>query len=171
MATQTLKTGTPVTVKDNLQKGTITSIEKGKYRIDQSKILYSARDLVADKTTPEQKPRKPINKTNPKTATLKLIYQNLSRRWLQHNKLCRARFAGCTHHATQVHHMYKRSGFWLIMTKFFFPICTNCHRRTTNHSAEAIKAGVSVSRHQDVEYDFNEIEKKLMKQHNLTLPA
>lgn len=171
MAIQTLKTGTHVTVKDNGTKGTISAIENGHYKIGKSKLLYSASDLVAEKTTPVQKKRTPINQVSAPQQKLNAIYSILRREWMPHNKTCVARFAGCTHKATEVHHMYKRTGFWLIVVKLWMPICRTCHRHATKHSKEAIAAGVSVSRLIDIPYSFTQHERKLMQLHNINAPT
>ncbi len=171
MAIKTLKIGATVVVKESKRSGVISRINEGRYQVGQSKLFYSAGDLMAVKPNPAAKQKTKIKQSSDLTIKLSTIYRSLAPRWLTHNKLCRARFAGCTHKATQVHHMFKRTGFWLIMTKFFFPICRSCHRYATDHSKEAIAAGVSISRHSDVEYDFNKLELKLIKEQNLTPPV
>lgn len=159
-----LKTGTPVTVKDNNQPGIISSIDNGVYMLQGSKLKYSAGDLVAVKE------EKKIPRVAEKTKKLNAIYSILSSQFKHNHKTCRARFAGCTHQATQVHHQYKRTGFYKIMSAYFFPICAKCHDYANIHSAEAIAAGVSISRYKTIPYRFSTHELNLMKQNNLNPP-
>jgi len=171
MATQTLKTGTLVTVKDTNLTDTITSIYKGQYFLKEARSFYSASDLVAEKTVKEKKLRQPIKQTSEKTGKLKAIYAIIAPQWKRHNKLCRMRFAGCTHHSTQIHHMNGRRGFWLIISKWFLPCCANCHRYATHHSAEAIAAAVTCPPTMNIEYEFNSMERKLMKKQGVNPPT
>lgn len=170
MGIQTLKTGTLVIIKDNNQKGVISKIENSKYQLAGSKLFYSSSDLVAEKTKPEPKKKTPIKTRSEKKTTLDKIYQEIRSQWMQHNKLCRARFAGCTFQATEIHHMAGRRGFWLIISKWFFPICKKCHRHATKNSAEAIAAGVSLPDHFNPEYEFNNMERKLMEKYGVNPP-
>lgn len=170
MGIKTLKTGTSVIVKDNNQKGVISEIQDGKYRLGVSKLWYSSRELVAEKKIYNLKKITTIKKNSEKTSTLKTIYAILGPLWLRHNKMCRARFAGCTVKATEIHHMNGRRGFWLIISKWFFPICRRCHRYATKNSAEAIKAGVTIPDHINPEYEFNNLERELMAKHAINPP-
>lgn len=171
MATRTLKIDSKVTIKHNGEKGIITGINNGKYLVGKLKLPYSASELVAEKETPTKKKATRINEFSPQRQKLDAIYSILRREWMPHNKTCVAHFAGCTRKATEVHHMYKRSGFWLIIVKLWMPLCRSCHRRATKHSKEAIDAGVSVSRLQDIPYSFTKHELNLMRLHNVNPPA
>lgn len=171
MGLKTLKIGDTVTVKDNNQTGVISSIERGAYQLKGSKLFYSSRDLEAEKKKIGFKQKKtPINKASDKTGKLQEIYRFLRDRWLPHNKLCRARFASCTVKATECHHMNGRKGYWLIISKYFLPICRNCHRKATKDSAMAIKAGISLPDHANPEYEFNNLERQLMEKAGITPP-
>ncbi len=172
MATRTIKTGDSVIIKGSDKKAVVKNIDRATgYQLEGSKLFYQASDLIAEKQKPEPKKRQPINQVSPQQKTLNAIYSIVSKDFLRHNRLCRARFAGCTHHATEVHHMYKRTGFWLIIMKFFFPICRRCHRYATKHSKEAIDAGVSLPRTVDRAYDFNKHERNLMEKYGVNPPA
>jgi hypothetical protein len=171
MATQTLKTDTKVTIKETQQKGVIIKVEKGRYFLEGMKTPYFAHEIKATPIIPAKKQYAPINPFSPQRQKLNAIYSILSRQYMPHNKTCTARFAGCTHKATEIHHRYKRTGFYLIMTNLFLPICRNCHQYATTHSKEAIAAGVSVSRMMEVPYSFTNHEKNLLKVHNVSPPA
>jgi len=170
MAIQTLKIGSAVTVKDNGTHGVITEINEGRYRVGRSKLWYSAGDLRGDKVTPAKKPKQPIKRISGTTKILLAIYQILRFEYLMHNKLCRANFPGCKGGAKEIHHMYLRTGFWLIISKYFLPICRPCHRYATKNSKEAIQKGVSISRNSDLEYEFCEFERELIKKHGISPP-
>src|ERR1035437_705793 len=166
MATQTLKTDTKVTIKETQQKGVIIKVEKGRYFLEGMKTPYFAHEIKATQIIPAKKPPPP-----PQRKKLNVFYTPLPRQYMPHNKTCTARFAGCTHKATEIHHRYKRTGFYLIMTNLFLPICRNCHQYATTHSKEAIAGGVSVSRMMEVLYSFTNHEKNLLKVHNVSPPA
>lgn len=112
-----------------------------------------------------------INKVSTHQKPLNAIYSILRPLYMQHNKTCIARYPGCTIRATEIHHRYKRSGFWLIMTNFYLPICRVCHRRATRNSKEAIERGVSISRLSDPPYSFTQIELNLMKKFSINPPT
>jgi hypothetical protein len=171
MATRTLKIDSKVTIKHNGEKGIITGINNGKYLVGKLKLPYSASELIAEKQTPSGKKTGSINQVSAPQSKLNAIYSILRREWMPHNKTCVAHFAGCTRKATEVHHMYKRSGFWLIIVKLWMPLCRSCHRHATKNSRAAIDAGVSVSRLQDIPYSFTKHELNLMKLHNVSPPV
>ncbi len=170
MGTKVLKIGSSVTVKETGKKSTISNIENGCYKIALGKKTYQAGDLIAEKVAPEKKPRQRIKPVSTNLAKLKPIYKILSEEFLRNQKRCRARFAGCTEVATQCHHRYKRSGFWLIVSRLFFPICDNCHKFATEHSKEAITAGISISRNSNIEYSFSPRELRMMQEAGLNPP-
>ncbi len=170
MGSHTLKIGSKVSVKNTSIKGEITNIENGQIKIGRSKTFYLPSQVIGDKVTPEKKQRARISPVSPQQKTLNAIYSIIRPRFLSHNKLCRARFAGCTHKSTEIHHMYSRTGFWLIIMKYMFPICRSCHRYATKHSKEAIAAGVSIPRTASIEYEFNKYELSLMARNGLNAP-
>lgn len=144
MGTRTLKIGTSVTVKETGTKGKVCDIQSGKYLLNEND-RYFAHELVAEKITPS-KPgkRAPINTKSDLTKKLQPVYNILRVDFLQHNRVCRIRHAGCTHHATEVHHMAGRAGWWLIVMKFFLATCRNCHRWATKNSKEAFEKAISI---------------------------
>lgn len=89
------------------------------------------------------------------TQLLQPVYKILRLDFLQHNRLCLAKLPGCKYYATQIHHMNGRAGWWLVVMKFFFPICGPCHRIINRDSDMAIKNGYSVARNADHKYGFN----------------
>lgn len=169
MGTTTLKTGTSVTIKDLSQKSIIEEIRDGRYRLC-NKLWYTSGDLIADKTKPPAKQKKRIPQRSEKKTKLDEIYAIIRPQWMRHNRRCRARFAGCTDLATEIHHMNGRDGFWLIISKWFLPICRNCHRFATKNSAEAIAAGLTVPDFSNPEYEFNKMERDLMEKHGINPP-
>lgn len=173
MATRTIKIGSTVILKSTGEKCIVNSISNGRYSVKINDTPYSltSSELVAEKEVLTKKKSTRINEFSPHRQKLDAIYSILRREWMPHNNTCVAHFAGCTRKATEVHHMYKRSGFWLIIVKLWMPLCRSCHRRATKNSKEAIDVGVSVSRLQDIPYSFTKHELNLMKVHNVSPPA
>jgi hypothetical protein len=170
MGIRTLKIGSVVTIQDSNRQSIITSIENGKYKLGSSKLLYDAGDLVVEKTKPQQKPRAQINQRSAQEIILNKIYNTIRPQYLAHNKTCIAAGPHCTHIATQIHHRYKRTGFWRIITNYFLPICRNCHKYYTKNSREAIDKGVSISRHTPLPYLFTDLERELMLKNSIKPP-
>lgn len=174
MGNNTLKIGDSALIKESQTQATIINIEHGIYFLSGSKKQYRSSDLAAVKK-PYSIRRRPtkINHTSENTAVLKKIYSILRAAWLPHNKRCLAKFPCCTGDATEIHHMYKRTGFWLIMSKYFLPICRKCHKHATKNSKEAIEKGISISRNSVnyLLYDFNDYEKSLLKQFKIEIPV
>lgn len=169
MATHTLKIGSTATIKGSDKKVTITNIEHGTYYVGKNK--FTSSQLIAEKTIPEKKQRQKINTQSEVEKSLKQIYAILRIKYLQHNKLCLAKFPGCAHRATQVHHRYKRTGYYRIMTKLFFPICGPCHRYEISHPQQAYDAGISIERNKNtVPYSFTDEEFRLMEKFHLKPP-
>lgn len=169
MGLKTLKLQSSVTVKDTGQKSVIEEIHNMRYRLNDN-IWYGSRDLVAEKTKPPAKQKKRIPMRSEKKGKLDDIYAIIRPQWLRHNKKCRARFAGCREDATEIHHMNGRRGFWLIISKWFLPICRSCHKFATKNSAEAIAARVTVPDNSNPEYEFNKMERDLMEKHGINPP-
>lgn len=171
MGTKSLKIGTSVTIQDTGQKGVISEITHGKYRVGKSWIIYSAGDLVADKVTRDKKQKQKINQISDKTMLLNSIYKTLAAKFKETHKECRAKcHEGCTGKATEIHHKYKRSGFWLIVGRLFLPVCNTCHRYITDNSLEAVEQGWSISRHKTLPYNFAPNELTLMQEAGINPP-
>ena len=173
MGLKTLKIGDSCTIKDTGKQALIVDIAEGKYSLKGHHKTYRSTDIEGIKTAPAIKRNLRINKVSASQSVLNQIYAVLRREWMPHNKTCVAQFPGCTHKATEIHHMYKREGWWLIVSRYFLPICRSCHRHATKNSKEAIQKGVSISRNSINEplLDFNDYEKKLIKSFGLQIPT
>jgi hypothetical protein len=133
----------------------------------QQKQRGASKEIKTKKTVDSQHQDDPDETL---TKRLQPVYRILRADFLQHNRLCLARLSGCTYYATQVHHMYKRTGWWLIVMKFFYPICSRCHRAATKDSRNAINSGISISRHAQVELDFNKHTIQVLSKFNISPP-
>ena len=170
MGSRTIKIGSAVTVKDTGSTVTVSDIVNGKYTVSGDKKSYDARELVIIKTKAVLKNRTPVKTESDLERKLKPIYNIIRPLYLAHNKTCIAGFPCCTKQATEIHHRYKRTGFWRIITNYFLPICRQCHRYATKNSREAIEKGVSISRHAQLPYLFNKHERDLMAKHGISPP-
>ena len=172
MGIKTLKITSQVTIKETGEKATVADISGNVYYLEGRKEQYRIGDLLIEKkkTQLKNKANTSISQMSDLTRALNKIYIPYSRLWLQHNRMCRAQLDGCNAFATECHHMYLREGFWLIVSKYFFPICRRCHRKITKNSKNAINRGISISRHANLEYEFNEMEKEMIMKAGLSLP-
>ena len=59
------------------------------------------------------------------------------RKFLNLNPWCRANIAGCTGHATDVHHTRGRAGSLLLDERFWIPACRRCHDWIRSNVIEA----------------------------------
>lgn len=95
------------------------------------------------------KPEKKIYKIKPRTkkgAKEDRVYSELAKMFKKENPFCKAQLPGCTIYTTDVHHK-KGRGIWLLIVKYFFPVCHNCHCKITAMGIEeAIEKGFSVRR-------------------------
>ena len=95
------------------------------------------------------KPVKKIVKIKPhstKGAKEDRLYNQLAKKFKEENHFCKAKLPGCTVYTTDVHHK-KGRGIWLLIVKFFFPCCRNCHDKiNVMPIEEAIEKGFSVRR-------------------------
>lgn len=74
------------------------------------------------------------------------LYYQLIKKFKEENPYCKAKLPGCTIYTTDVHHM-KGRGVWLLIVKFFFPCCRNCHDKiNVMPIEEAVEKGFSVRR-------------------------
>lgn len=125
---------------------------------------YQAKKRTVKKTKSQ--------KETPSTLTKKLqpVYRILRIDFLQHNKVCRARFDGCTHYASEIHHMAGRRGWWLVVMKYFFPICRRCHKIATKNSTLAKELGFSISINGSQTLDFNKHTIEVLNKFNISPP-
>lgn len=170
MSSLTIKIGSSVIIKDSGRSGVVSDIVNGKYSIGGDNNKYDAGDLSIIKTKSILKNRTPIKPESDLEKKLKPIYNIIRPLYLAHNKTCIARFPCCARSATQIHHRYKRTGYWRIITNYFLPICGPCHRHATKHSKEAIENGVSISRHTQLPYLFTKQERDLMAKYGISPP-
>jgi hypothetical protein len=180
MGFMTLKTGSKCIIKSQGLEAEVKFIESGKYRLVGHSRVFTAAELKTIATRPKAKPKKPINKCSNKTLTnykqfskrnsvkkisdkqlhLNDFYKVILKNSQAKHSLCKVNLPGCTKVATQNHHMYKRTGYWLIVSKYFLPVCHNCHQFITEHSDFAVKNGFSVLRTCDLPYvlSINELQ-------------
>ncbi len=112
----------------------------------------------------------PKEKEDTLTKKLQPIYRILRNDWLPHNRMCLAKLEGCREYATEIHHMATRRGWWLIVMKFWLPICRGCHRKITKNSRDAINSGLSVAITPEVKLDFNKHTKEVLQRFNMEAP-
>lgn len=177
MGFKTLKVGTPCFIKSLSQQGTIEEISSGRYKIKDVLGEFFAHDLKTIADRPAPKPPQPIkrstekpNQVSDKQKILNAIYSIIAPKFKIQNPDCGANLPGCTRKATEIHHKYKRTGFWLIVSKFFLPICRNCHGIINVDSDMAIENDLSISRMIDLDYEFTEQEKNLIEKFNIRFP-
>lgn len=75
-----------------------------------------------------------------------LKYAKIRKLWILDHRQCDGKLKGCTHFATQVHHMQGRSGALLFDTSKWKALCWNCHELITEDSGMAINLGLSLKR-------------------------
>lgn len=183
MGFKTIKIGDPCTVKSSGEIGEVEDIIKGKYKLRGSEELFFAHEILTIPKKPEPKPPKPIKRADPKPFAEVLLKQKVSKgvnkvsdkqkkynniytivapKFKINNPECLARLPGCTVITEEIHHMYKRTGHWLVMSKYFLPVCRCCHRTITDNSAMAIEMELSISRMVELEQEYTEEEQLLI---------
>ncbi len=174
MAIKTLKNDSRVTISASNKTGTIARIKNGVYFLKEfPRKPFTAKELKCIPAALESKKKKPIPKFTATRALLNAIYAIISKEFLlcPKNQKCAIKLPGCRVKATQVHHKFKRTGFYLIMSKYFLPCCDGaCHTEITTHSAKAIADGISISRHASIPYSFTERELELMAKFGVSPP-
>jgi hypothetical protein len=95
------------------------------------------------------KPEKKVYKIKPRSekgAKEDRLYSELCRKFKVENPYCKAKLTGCTIYTAEVHHK-KGRGIWLLIVKFFFPCCHNCHSKiNVMPIEEAVEKGFSLRR-------------------------
>lgn len=170
----TLKIGTKAQIKGKGKaEHLIYEISNGLYWLENTEYPYAANELIPVKEKPVVKKKFKINTHSPLRKILSSIYSIIHFEYLAlpENKICRAQLNGCSHKATQIHHTFLRTGYYLIMSKRFFPICSNCHDFVNEDSDEAIRLGISVSRKSNVPYEFTPREVELMEEFGVSVPG
>ena len=100
---------------------------------------------IKKKVTPP-KPRKKISQVSIQRGKELAIYSIVRKKYLLEHPKCGANLPGCTKQATEIHHKRGKTNHSLNQVEHFLPICRNCHNYITEHSAEAIKLGLSERR-------------------------
>lgn len=176
MGIKTIKIGSQVTVgKSHVTR--VTGITRGKYvlaKMPEGDVVneYSAADLKVSATEKKPLKRNPIKRSakHPKKMSQKLkillqIYEILRKKFLLLNTRCQAGLEGCTGTASEVHHKRGRENLLLIIVKWFLAVCPSCHRRITEHSAEAIQSGLSLPKKRVAETDLSAEESALLTEY------
>lgn len=190
MGFKTIKIGDSCTIKSTGELGEVEDIIKGKYKVSGSEELLFAHEILTIPKKPEPKPPTPIKRKEPKPIAEVLprqkvnksinkvsdkqkkynnIYTFVAPKFKINNPECLAQLPGCTVLTEEIHHMYKRTGHWLVMSKYFLPVCRCCHRSITDNSAMAIEMGLSISRMVELEEAYTDEEQllidKIFKKH------
>lgn len=100
---------------------------------------------------PKPEPKSKVQKTHiakrsTKRAKQEREYARLAKEFLADKLYCEAKLEGCLIVASECHHLEGRQGALLTDKNNFMAICRPCHAWITEHSAEAIKMGLSISR-------------------------
>lgn len=90
--------------------------------------------------------RKAIPKISKKRASNNKIYSLIRNIFLNLFCICEAKLPGCTTRATDIHHKRGR-GIYLLIIRFFLPVCRSCHDQIGIKSKEAMEKGLSESRY------------------------
>lgn len=112
----------------------------------------SSRRNYRDNSNSSEETLRNINKFSDKRQGNLKIYSHIRTIFLSLFGNCKAQLNGCTHYATEIHHQ-KGRGIYLLIIKYFLPVCRNCHDWIGINSEEAIEKGLSISRNrQEVRY-------------------
>lgn len=171
MGHTTTKIGDTVQIKHNLQSATVRDIVRGQYVLEGHEYSYRASEI---KTIPTKPAPLPKNTTpTPKSAkqlVMDAIYSIVAPKFKLQHPDCQAQLEGCTKKTEDIHHKYKRTGFWLIISKYFLGVCRNCHEKITVDSAMAVEKHLSIPRSIDLPYEFSEEEISLCNTFQVKLP-
>jgi hypothetical protein len=183
MGFKTIKIGDSCIIKDTGDTGIVEDIVSGKYKITGIDSPLFAHEIKTIAKKPDPKPPTPIKKRSKIDSAPLLLKQNVSKginkvsdkqkkynsiytivapKFKINNPECLARLPGCTVLTEEIHHTYKRTGIWLIMSEYFLPVCRCCHRTITDDSAMAIETGLSISRMVELPHIFTDEEQLLM---------
>lgn len=89
---------------------------------------------------------KPIKKVSDSKKQDDKVYKTLRAVFLGSKKICEAALPGCTHWATEVHHMDGRVGHNYLYVKRWLAACRNCHDWIENNPVAAKERGLSGER-------------------------
>lgn len=98
----------------------------------------------AEREAKKTKIVKPVKKITEKRAKQNREYLEIRVHFLEQYPMCQ--IGGCNNKSTEVHHMKGKANDLLTNPENFLAICSDCHRKITEHSAEAIREGYSILR-------------------------
>lgn len=165
----TLKNGSPVTIKRTGEAFVINEIKNGRYLLSSGEYFWS-HEIIAIKQKLAPKPKTKIRQVSAFQSVLNEIYKILHLEFLKNNPICMAKLEDCSRNVSEIHHMYKRTGYFLICEIYFLPICSNCHGYITERSQEALDMGLSISRLSDAPYHFSNRALELLAEFEVKLP-
>lgn len=129
-------------VEEVVKKAEATVPKHGVFADSQKVLGGLKRGKTVKKSS---KPRKPVKKVSAKLKKELRAYSVERKKFLAEKKACEAILPGCTIIPTQVHHMEGR-GVKLMKKESWLAICDSCHKKITEHSADAIERGLSKRR-------------------------
>ena len=96
--------------------------------------------LRPDKQKKGEPKRSPIRSKSKKLTKEERLYNRMRIPWLEKRPVCEARYEGCTHRSTDVHHI-KGRGIWLLIKEWWLAVCRNCHEHIHKHPKQAREDG------------------------------
>src|SRR5260221_2574605 len=100
-----------------------------------------------------QNPRETLSKAIKPRSVRRIIqdkkYSILRKRFLQQHSECVARLPECTWYDPEtltIHHKKGRTGSLYLDSRYWIPLCLNCHRWVNDHPNAAIELGLSEPR-------------------------
>lgn len=105
----------------------------------EKKNIKTALDYKKKIDTP------PIKNRSVKGSAEDALYNKIAVKFKKENPFCMAKLTGCQIHTTDVHHK-KGRGIWLLIVKWFLPVCRSCHIWIGDNHEKAVELGLSASR-------------------------
>lgn len=134
--------------------GLIKPIFKNYKGPDDTKAKKYCKECWYSMEPPKQlKQTTSIKKVSAKKSKKDRAYSALRQVFLEQHPLCEIGLQGCLNVATEVHHRQGREGDLHLDTTKWAATCHSCHTWITEHSAEAIEMGFSISKHKVNEND------------------
>lgn len=178
MGHTTTKIGDNIQILWNGESRIVTGIFNGQYLLEGEEYPYRSSEIkniprkpapLQKNTTPIAKNKKPNQKSS-RQLVMDAIYSIVAPKFKLQHPDCEAKLEGCTKKTEDIHHKYKRTGFWLIISKYFLATCRNCHDKITVNSAMAVDLDLSIPRNIELPYEFTEEEIALCKTFEVNLP-
>lgn len=92
------------------------------------------------------KAKSKIKRVSKKRAAQERAYKPVRKKFLQQHPTCEAGLKDCLGISTEIHHTAGREGERLLKVDDFKALCSNCHRKITDQSRQAIAEGHSKTR-------------------------